>query len=137
MIVKLKPAQVRRDGGSRGAGGAPPPPERSRIPAAPMNGYLRIWRKRLGQFVLVVFIGINLAFVITHADADRSGRAVDLGRDLLRQHRPEAIEQMRQSLRELYGVEGTLASSTQLLDAASSGRFRAVAVGLPDAGLGA
>jgi peptide/nickel transport system permease protein len=32
-----------------------------------MSGYLAYIAKRLTQFVLVVFIGINLAYVITHA----------------------------------------------------------------------
>ena len=32
-----------------------------------MSGYLAYIAKRLLQFVLVVFIGINLAYVITHA----------------------------------------------------------------------
>ena len=59
------------------------------MPGAPMSGYLAIpGAKRLGQFVLVVFIGINIAYVITHATpidpVEQSIAAVDL----VRQHRP-------------------------------------------------
>jgi peptide/nickel transport system permease protein len=63
--------------------------------------------KRLGQFLLVVLIGINLAYAITHATpidpVEQSVAAVTSYGNAA----PEAIEQMRQSLRELYGLAGT------------------------------
>ena len=62
---------------------------------------------RLAQFVLVVFIGINLAYVITHATpidpVEQSISAVTSFGNTA----PGAIEQMRMSLRELYGLEGS------------------------------
>ena len=57
--------------------------------------------------MLVVFIGINLAYVITHATpidpVEQSISAVTSFGNTA----PEAIESMRQSLRELYGMTGT------------------------------
>ena len=63
--------------------------------------------KRLGQFVLVVFIGINIAYIITHATpidpVEQSvAAATNFG-----QTSPEAIHMLRASLRELYGLTGT------------------------------
>jgi peptide/nickel transport system permease protein len=72
-----------------------------------MSGYLAYIAKRLAQFVLVVFIGINLAYVITHATpidpVEQSISAVTSYGNTA----PGAIEQMRISLRELYGLEGS------------------------------
>jgi peptide/nickel transport system permease protein len=72
-----------------------------------MTGYLAYLGKRLGQFVLVVFVGINLAYVITHATpidpVEQSISAVTSFGNTA----PDAIAQMRQSLRELYGLEGS------------------------------
>jgi peptide/nickel transport system permease protein len=72
-----------------------------------MSGYLAYIAKRLVQFVLVVFIGINLAYVITHATpidpVEQSISAVTSYGNTA----PGAIEQMRISLRELYGLEGS------------------------------
>jgi peptide/nickel transport system permease protein len=77
------------------------------MPGAPMSGYLGYLARRLGQFVLVVFIGINIAYVITHASpidpVEQSISAVTSYGNTA----PEAIEQMRTSLRELYGLSGT------------------------------
>ena len=70
-----------------------------------MSGYLAYLAKRLLQFVLVVFIGINLAYVITHATpidpVEQSISAVTSFGNTA----PDAIEQMRHSLRELYGLD--------------------------------
>ncbi len=68
--------------------------------------YVRYLLARLGQFVLVVFIGINIAFVVTHATpidpVEQSiGAATQFGTTS-----PEAIAMMRQSLKELYGLQG-------------------------------
>jgi peptide/nickel transport system permease protein len=72
-----------------------------------MHGYLAYLGKRFAQFALVVFIGINLAYVITHATpidpVEQSISAVTSFGNTA----PEAIEQMRRSLRELYGLEGS------------------------------
>ena len=77
------------------------------MPGAHMSGYLGYLAQRLGQFVLVVFIGINIAYVITHASpidpVEQSISAVTSYGNTA----PEAIEQMRTSLRELYGLSGT------------------------------
>jgi len=72
-----------------------------------MSGYLAYVGRRLGQFLLVVFIGINVAYVITHASpidpVEQSISAVTSYGNTA----PGAIEQMRASLRELYGLSGT------------------------------
>lgn len=62
--------------------------------------------KRLGQFVLVVFIGVNIAYIITHAtpiDPVEQSIAVVTS---FGNTSPEAIAMMRESLRELYGLTG-------------------------------
>jgi peptide/nickel transport system permease protein len=72
-----------------------------------MSGYLTYITRRLMQFALVVFIGINLAYVITHATpidpVEQSISAVTSFGNTA----PGAIEQMRTSLRELYGLGGS------------------------------
>jgi peptide/nickel transport system permease protein len=73
-----------------------------------MSAYPTYLAKRLVQFVLVVFIGVNLAFVITHASpidpVEQSISAVTSFGNTA----PEAIAAMRTSLQELYGLKGTL-----------------------------
>ncbi|UWU95709.1 ABC transporter permease [Bradyrhizobium sp. CB1015] len=72
-----------------------------------MRGYLAYVSRRFGQFLLVVFIGINIAYVVTHASpidpVEQSISAVTSYGNTA----PGAIEQMRNSLRELYGLSGT------------------------------
>ncbi|MCP3468787.1 ABC transporter permease [Bradyrhizobium sp. CCGUVB1N3] len=72
-----------------------------------MSGYLAYMGRRFGQFLLVVFIGINIAYVVTHASpidpVEQSISAVTSYGNTA----PAAIEQMRNSLRELYGLSGT------------------------------
>jgi peptide/nickel transport system permease protein len=72
-----------------------------------MSGYFAYVGRRLAQFVLVIFIGINLAYVITHATpidpVEQSISAVTSYGNTA----PDAIEQMRTSLRELYGLGGS------------------------------
>ncbi|UWU73859.1 ABC transporter permease [Bradyrhizobium huanghuaihaiense] len=72
-----------------------------------MRGYLAYVGRRFGQFLLVVFIGINIAYVVTHASpidpVEQSISAVTSYGNTA----PGAIEQMRNSLRELYGLSGT------------------------------
>lgn len=73
----------------------------------PASGYLRYFGRRLVQFVLVVFTGINLVYVITHATpidpVEQSISALTSYGNTA----PGAVEQMRVSLRELYGLSGT------------------------------
>jgi peptide/nickel transport system permease protein len=71
-----------------------------------MRFYAKYLAQRLVQFLLVVFIGINLTYVITHATpidpVEQSIAAVTSFGNTS----PEAINMMRQSLRELYGLTG-------------------------------
>jgi peptide/nickel transport system permease protein len=79
----------------------------SRPHAGLMRGYLAYSLKRLGQFLVVVFIGVNLAYVITHATpidpVEQSISAVTSFGNTA----PDAIEHMRRSLQELYGLTGS------------------------------
>ena len=73
-----------------------------------MRSYSAYLLRRLGQFVLVIFIGINIAFFVTHATPidpveQTIAQATSYGATS-----PEAIALMRQSLRELYGLQGGL-----------------------------
>ncbi len=62
--------------------------------------------KRLGQFVLVVFIGVNIAYIITHATPiDPVEQSISVATSFGNTS-PEAITMMRESLRELYGLTG-------------------------------
>ena len=63
---------------------------------------------RFGQFLLVVFVGINVAFAITHATPiDPVAQAISSATQFSFND-PQAVEVLRQALRELYGVDGTL-----------------------------
>ncbi|MBI3514740.1 MAG: ABC transporter permease [Proteobacteria bacterium] len=64
--------------------------------------------RRLGQFVLVVFIGINIVFFISHATPIDPVEQTVAAATQFGATSPEAIALMRQSLRELYGLEGGL-----------------------------
>jgi peptide/nickel transport system permease protein len=72
-----------------------------------MTGYARYVLRRLGQFVLVVFIGINIAYVITHATPINPVEQTISASTAFGSTSPEAIGLMRQSLRELYGLQGS------------------------------
>jgi peptide/nickel transport system permease protein len=71
-----------------------------------MKIYAQFVFKRVWQFILVVFIGINIAYIITHATpidpVEQSISAVTSFGNTA----PEAIAEMRQSLQELYGLKG-------------------------------
>ena len=71
-----------------------------------MRAFALYGLKRLGQFVVVVFIGVNVAYVITHATpidpVEQSIAAVTAYGNTS----PDAIAMMRESLRELYGLNG-------------------------------
>ena len=79
----------------------------SSISGAALSGYASYVGRRLAQFLLVVFIGINIAYLVTHASpidpVEQSISAVTSFGNTA----PDAIEQMRNSLRELYGLGGT------------------------------
>ena len=73
-----------------------------------MRAFLRYAVRRFGQFVLVVFVGINLAFFITHATPiDPIAQAIAAA-TRFSQSDPQAVEMTRQALRELYGLNGSL-----------------------------
>lgn len=72
-----------------------------------MRGYLAYLAKRLGQFALVVFIGVNLAYVITHATPIDPVEQSISAATAFGNTAPEAIEQIRSSLQELYGLKGS------------------------------
>jgi peptide/nickel transport system permease protein len=71
-----------------------------------MRPYFQYAVGRFAQFLLVVFIGINLAYVITHATpidpVEQSISAVTSFGNAA----PDAIAEMRRSLQELYGLNG-------------------------------
>ena len=69
-----------------------------------MNAYAIYALKRLIQFALVVFIGINLAFIITHSTPIDPVEQTVSAATAFGSTSPEAIEMMRKSLRELYGL---------------------------------
>ena len=72
-----------------------------------MNAYAIYAGKRLLQFALVVFIGINLAFVITHSTPIDPVEQTVATATSFGSTSPEAVEMMRRSLRELYGLVGS------------------------------
>ena len=71
-----------------------------------MNAYAIYALKRLFQFALVVFIGINLTYLITHATPIDPVEQSIAAATQYGSTSPEAIALMRQSLKELYGLEG-------------------------------
>ena len=73
-----------------------------------MTGYPLYLLTRLGQFALVVFIGVNIAFVVTHATPIDPVEQSIAASTQFGSINPEAIEMMRQSLKELYGLQGGL-----------------------------
>src|SRR5882724_10543142 len=73
-----------------------------------MKGYAVYLMTRLGQFALVVFIGINIAFIVTHATPIDPVEQSIAAATQYGSTSPEAIALMRQSLKELYGLEGGL-----------------------------
>jgi len=72
-----------------------------------MTGYAVYLLGRLVQFVLVVFIGINISFVVTHATPINPVEATIAAATQFGATSPEAIAMMRQSLTELYGLAGS------------------------------
>lgn len=72
------------------------------------SGYPLYLLTRVGQFVLVLFIGINIAFIVTHATPIDPVEQSIAAATQFGTTSPEAIAMMRQSLKELYGLEGSL-----------------------------
>ncbi|MGG5819944.1 ABC transporter permease [Falsiroseomonas sp. HW251] len=71
-----------------------------------MPAYGRYLLKRLGQFALVVFIGLNITYIVSHATPIDPVEQTVAAVTNFGNTSPAAIEDMRQSLRELYGVGG-------------------------------
>jgi peptide/nickel transport system permease protein len=71
-----------------------------------MKTYAAYLLRRLGQFVLVVFIGMNIAYVVTHATPIDPVEQSIAAATAFGSTSPEAIGLMRESLRELYGLKG-------------------------------
>ncbi|HMK80075.1 MAG TPA: ABC transporter permease [Xanthobacteraceae bacterium] len=69
-----------------------------------MTPYAIYALKRLGQFALVVFIGINLTYLITHATPIDPVEQTVAAATSFGSTSPEAIAMLRDSLRALYGV---------------------------------
>ena len=66
---------------------------------------------RLLQYFLVIFVGITVVFIVPEADPCRSGSGDDQYNNTASRYMdPEAIEQLRQSMKEMYGLEGTVFS---------------------------
>ena len=73
-----------------------------------MSTYGAYVGKRLAQFLLVIFIGLNIAFFVTHlTPIDPIEESISVATSF-GSTSPEAIEMLREALRELYGLEGTL-----------------------------
>jgi peptide/nickel transport system permease protein len=73
-----------------------------------MRTYALYVVKRLGQFALVVFIGISLTFFITHLTPIDPVEQMIASMTAFSDTSPEAVLRMREALRELYGVEGNI-----------------------------
>ena len=80
-----------------------------------MTGYAVYLLSRLGQFALVVFIGINIAFIVTHATPIDPVEQSIAAATQFGSTSPEAIALMRQSLKELYGLEGEPGRAVRLV----------------------
>ena len=73
-----------------------------------MPAYFAYLVRRFGQFVLVVFIGVNIAFFVTHATPIDPVEQTISATTSFGSTSPEAVALMRQSLRDLYGLQGGL-----------------------------
>lgn len=73
-----------------------------------MRNYGIYIAKRFGLFLLVVFVGISLTFLITHLTPIDPVEQMIASMTAFGDTSPEAVEMMRLALRELYGVEGNL-----------------------------
>jgi peptide/nickel transport system permease protein len=64
--------------------------------------------RRFGQFVLVVFVGVNIAFFVTHATPIDPVTSAIASATRFSQSDPQAVLKTREALRELYGLQGNL-----------------------------
>jgi peptide/nickel transport system permease protein len=64
--------------------------------------------KRFLQFLLVVFVGISLTFFITHLTPIDPVEQMVASMTAFGDTSPQAVEMMREALRELYGIQGSL-----------------------------
>ena len=64
--------------------------------------------KRFLQFLLVVFVGISLTFFITHLTPIDPVEQMVASMTAFGDTSPEAVDMMREALRELYGIQGSL-----------------------------
>ena len=100
-----------------------------------MNGFLTYVAKRFAQFLFVVFTGVTLAFLIAHlSPIDPIEQTVSLLTSFGATD-PRAVEVLRESLRVLYGADGSLLRAVpRLLGPGPHRRLRPLALGLSDAG---
>ena len=84
-----------------------------------MTGYPVYLLTRLGQFALVVFIGINIAFIVTHATPIDPVEQSIAAATQYGSTSPEAIGLMRQSLKDTTGSRAAWQTSTSPSGAAS------------------
>src|SRR5713226_6161353 len=73
-----------------------------------MRAYSLYLFRRLIQFALVVFIGMNIAYAVTHSTPIDPIEQTISAATSFGSTSPDAIAQMRQSLRDLYGLQGGL-----------------------------
>ena len=73
-----------------------------------MAAYALYVLRRFGQFVLVVFVGINIAFFVTHATPIDPITAAIAAATRFSQADPQAVQMTRDALRELYGLQGNI-----------------------------
>ena len=73
-----------------------------------MRNYSKYVAKRLALFLLVVFVGISLTFLITHLTPIDPVEQMIASMTAFGDTSPEAVDLMRAALRELYGVQGNL-----------------------------
>ena len=89
-----------------GDGPWPVPPRRTQR-TAQMNHYLVYLLQRLVQCAVVIFVGINITYLVSHLTPIDPVEQTVNATTAFGNTSPEAIEMMRVSLRQLYGMEGT------------------------------
>ncbi len=72
----------------------------------PMHSFFVYFLKRLGQFFLVIFIGINIVYFVTHSTPIDPVEHSVAAAAAFGSSSPEAINMLRESLTELYGLQG-------------------------------
>ena len=73
-----------------------------------MKAYSWFALKRFTQMIVVIFVGVSMAFLITHLSPINPVESM-LSRITARSNfSPEAVEEMRSALTDLYGVDKPL-----------------------------